>query len=71
MKWVLNKENDECKVLIKDSNGDRLEFSYIKMIGILYEEKKMDSPEFGEGFSDEEKESISKLVNAINECISM
>lgn len=68
MKLVLNKskEGDECKVLLKDSDDKEIEFDYIKMIEMLYTEKKLDPTEFSEGFLDEEKESINNLVNDIN-----
>lgn len=66
MKWIFRKDEDECKVFVEDLQGEMSEFSYIDMVGNLYREKEIQMPEFDGNFSDEEKESIIKLVNDIN-----
>lgn len=70
MKMVFSKEGDECKVSLRGTDGGESEFSYIKLIDILYVERKLEESEFGNDFTDEEKDSIGKLVLDINNRIS-
>lgn len=69
MKWIFRKENDECMVRLKGSQGEESDFSYINMMKVIYQERELQEPEFDDGFSDEEKESILNLVKDINNSI--
>lgn len=70
MKMVFSKEGDECKVSLRGTDGSESEFSYIKLIDMLYDERKLEEAEFGNDFTDEEKDSIGKLVFDINNRIN-
>ncbi len=60
------KEENEISIYIsKDSNKNK--FDYINFIKYLYENNKIESVNFSEGFSDTEKEKFKDMINKINE----
>lgn len=67
MKWILRRDQEECKIDIQRADGQIREFSYVEMVELLYKKEKIeDPPEYLGSFSQKEKDSIEKLIKAIN-----
>lgn len=66
MKWIFMKENEECKIRLRETDGTEVDFSYVEMIKVLYEEKKIEVAEFQGDFSEKERESVNLLIDEIN-----
>lgn len=69
MKLIFRKdENQEMSVLIRDQIAEE-PFSYIEMIKALIVKNEFEPSEFEEGITEQEKESINKMLAKINEVI--
>lgn len=68
MKLKFIKENDDVKVRILDKEED-IDFDYIKMINILYNEKTIAPAIFEGEFSKEETEKINSFIEEMLEKI--
>ena len=67
MKLVFNK-NEQLEVTVSQKSGDETtEFNYVDMIKSLVTNKKLDEPEVVGEFLESEKDSISSMINHINE----
>ncbi len=67
MKLVFRK-NEELEISVHKKSGDsNIEFSYIDMIKELISTQKLDAPELEGEFSEAEKESISSMIEHIND----
>jgi len=64
-------KNEELEVSVSQKHGDKHKaFNYVDMIKCLIEEKKLANPELIGEFSDSERESISSMINHINQEVS-
>lgn len=70
MKLIFRKdENQEIAVLIRDQIAEE-PFSYITMIKSLLAKNEFEESEFGKGITEQEKESINKMLAKINGAIA-
>ena len=67
-------KNEELEVSVSQKHGKHGDqhkaFNYVDMIKYLIKEKKLDEPELIGEFSDSERESISSMINHINQEVS-
>ena len=72
MKLIFKKAEDEKATITVNQllNGEEKEFSYVDMIKALMDETRLEEPQVGDNFSDEEKKSIRDMVGYINEAVS-
>lgn len=66
MKLKFYKEGESNFVKIVTKEGEELEFDYIKMIEQIYKDKGMEEAEIDDQYSEEETDSIKKLIMEIS-----
>lgn len=67
MKLVFSK-SEELEISVHKRSGDsKIEFSYIDIVKELIKTQKLDAPDLEGEFSEAEKESISSMIEHINE----
>jgi hypothetical protein len=70
MKLIFRKnEKQEVSVLIRNQIAED-PFSYVAMIKSLVANNKFEESEFEDGITEEEKESVNKMLTKINEAIA-
>jgi hypothetical protein len=68
LKMIRNVDNT-TKIIISSKKGETLDFDYVKMVNILYEEKCIDKVEFEGEFLEDEKEKLKLLISNISTLI--
>ena len=68
MKLTFRKKDEEISVQCIEGDKET-GFSYIDMIKSLIHDGKLDDPEIGEGFSEEETKSIRSMFALINKTV--
>lgn len=71
MKLKFNKSNEIVSVFFLDHQGMESEFSYLKMIDILYKDREIDFPITEGSFSEDERKSIEELVTELQKAIQV
>lgn len=69
MKLKFDKSNEIISVFFLDDQDTQSEFSYLKMIDMLYKKREIDSPIIEGNFSEEERKSIEELVTELKNVI--
>ena len=71
MKLIFRKEQGDTKVFLcdRENEDEEIGFDYIKMVEFLFLDKEVEDPIIEDGFTEEEKENIDKIIDGLRQTV--
>jgi len=67
MKLVFRKDKDAQISVRQTVDGKEADFMYVDLVKSLAKTGQLENPEIGEGFTESERESISRMIALLND----